>query len=63
MNKFKELNLRNLKFFKTSDLGIDPLDVEAITFAWLAKKRIEKQTINLANVTGSKPCLMGKVIN
>jgi 1,6-anhydro-N-acetylmuramate kinase len=63
MNKFKELKLGNFKFFKTSDLGIDPLDVEAMTFAWLAKKRIEKQKIKLASVTGSKPCLMGKVIN
>ena len=63
MNKFKELKLGNFKFFKTSDLGIDPLDVEARTFAWLAKKRIEKQRIKLASVTGSKPCLMGKVIN
>ena len=62
MDKFKELKLKNLKFFKTSDLGIDPLDVEAMTFAWLAKKRIEKQKIKLTSVTGSKPCLMGEVI-
>ena len=63
MDKFKELKLENLQFFKTSDLGIDPLDVEAMTFAWLAKKRIEKQKIKLTSVTGSKPCLMGEVIN
>ena len=51
------------KLFKTSDLGIDPLDVEAMTFAWLAKKRLEKEKIKLTSVTGSKPCLMGEVIN
>ena len=63
MDRFKELDLENLQFFKTSDLGIDPLDVEAMTFAWLAKKRLEKQKIKLTSVTGSKPCLMGEVIN
>ena len=63
MDKFKELNLENLQFFKTSDLGINPLDVEAMTFAWLAKKRVEKQKIDLNSVTGSKPCLMGEVIS
>ncbi len=62
MDKFKKLNLANLQFFKTSNLGIDPLDVEAMTFAWLAKKRLEKQKIKLTSVTGSKPCLMGEVI-
>ena len=46
MDRFNELNIENLQFFKTSDLGIDPLDVEAMTFAWLAKKRLEKQKIN-----------------
>ena len=63
MDRFKELDLENLQFFETSDLGINPLDVEAMTFAWLAKKRIEKQKIELTSVTGSKPCLMGEVIN
>ncbi len=63
MDRFTELNIENLQFFKTSDLGIDPLDVEAMTFAWLAKKRLEKQKIKLTSVTGSKPCLMGEVIN
>ena len=63
MNRFKELNIENLKFFTTSDVGIDPLDVEAMTFAWLAKKRLEKQKIELTSVTGSKPCLMGEIID
>ena len=63
MDRFKELDLENLQFFETSDLGINTLDVEAMTFAWLAKKRIEKQKIELTSVTGSKPCLMGEVIN
>jgi 1,6-anhydro-N-acetylmuramate kinase len=63
MDRFSELNIENLQFFKTTNLGIDPLDVEAMTFAWLAKKRLEKQKIRLTSVTGSKPCLMGEVIN
>lgn len=63
MSKFEDLKYENLKFFKTSDIGVDPLDVEAMTFAWLAKKRLEKQKIRLTSVTGSKPCLMGEIIN
>jgi anhydro-N-acetylmuramic acid kinase len=63
MDRFQELNLENMQFFKTSELGIDPLDVEAMTFAWLAKKRLEKQKIDLTSVTGSKPSLMGEIIN
>lgn len=38
----------------TSELGIDPDYVEAICFAWLAKKRIENKSFNLSKITGSK---------
>ena len=44
----------------TADLGLDPKWVEASAFAWLAKRRIEKQTGNLPAVTGaSKPLVLG----
>ena len=38
----------------TSFLGIDPQWVEALTFAWMAKKRIYRETANLPSVTGAK---------
>ena len=35
--------------------------IEACTFAWLGKKRIEKKKINLRNSTGAKPSLLGEI--
>ncbi|MCK5720533.1 MAG: anhydro-N-acetylmuramic acid kinase [Thiomargarita sp.] len=35
-------------------IGIDPDLVEAMSFAWLAKKRLDKKTSNLLFVTGAK---------
>ena len=46
--------LPNVKISSTQELGIDPLWVEAIAFAWLAKQRVEKKTGNLPSVTGAK---------
>ena len=52
--------LKNLRDFNqpepksTSFLGIDPQWVEALTFAWMAKKRIHRETTNLPSVTGAK---------
>ena len=44
----------------TSEFGLDPDCIEAITFAWLAKRRIENKPGNLPSVTGaSKPVLLG----
>ncbi len=37
----------------TEELGIDPNWVEACAFAWLAKRRLENKTGNLATVTGA----------
>ncbi len=37
----------------TQSLGVDPLFVEAIGFAWLASQRIHDKAINLPSVTGS----------
>ena len=46
---------------KINSLGIDPMLIEACTFAWLGKKRIEKKKINLRNSTGAKPSLLGEI--
>lgn len=44
----------------TSEYGLDPDCIEAVTFAWLAKRRIENKPGNLPSVTGaSKPVLLG----
>jgi anhydro-N-acetylmuramic acid kinase len=51
----------NFKIKKINSLGIDPMLIEACTFAWLGKKRIEKKKINLRNSTGAKPSLLGEI--
>ncbi len=44
----------------TNQLGIEPDSVEAVTFAWLAKCRLEKLKGNSPSVTGAKsPCILG----
>jgi len=43
----------------TADAGVDPDSVEAVTFAWLAKCRLEGAAGNLPSVTGARdsvPC-------
>ena len=48
----------------THELGIDPDYLEAICFAWLAKKRIEDTKFDLQKITGSKKAVyLGKVFN
>ena len=61
MKKFKDLNIPNLKFFVTVEIGLNPMDIEAMTFAWLAMQRLSKQKIYLNSVTGSRACLMGQI--
>ncbi len=44
----------------TNNLGIDPDAVEAVTFAWLAKCRLEETQGNSPSVTGAKTnCILG----
>lgn len=44
----------------TAELGIDPDWVEAIAFAWLARRWVQRQTGNLPAVTGARgPRLLG----
>lgn len=46
----------------TDKYGLSPDCIEAVTFAWLAKQRIENKTANLPSVTGAtKAVLLGGV--
>ncbi len=46
----------------TSDIGIDGDYLEAMTFAWLAKQRLDRLPANLPSVTGaSRPKILGCV--
>lgn len=46
----------------TSKYGLSPDCIEAVTFAWLAKQRLENKTANLPSVTGaSKSVLLGGI--
>ena len=46
----------------TGDHGINPDAVEAVTFAWLARQRLENIPANLPSVTGArKPVVLGAV--
>ncbi len=46
----------------TGDYGINPDAVEALTFAWLARQRLENIPANLPSVTGAKnPAILGGI--
>jgi 1,6-anhydro-N-acetylmuramate kinase len=45
----------------TNKLGLDPMLVEACTFAWLGKMRLEKKKINLKHSTGANPSTLGEI--
>ena len=46
----------------TGEYGVDPDAVEAVTFAWLAKQRLENIPANLPSVTGAeKPVVLGGI--
>ena len=51
-----------LHIASTAKLGMNPDAVEAVTFAWLAKRRLEGKPGNLPSVTGAKePVLLGTI--
>ena len=53
---------KNRKVATTDKLGIDPDFVEAIAFAWLAKRRIEEEALDTRLITGAKrPVTLGTV--
>ena len=46
----------------TSDFGLHPDCIEAVTFAWLAKKRLENKSVNISTVTGAnKNAILGGI--
>ncbi|MEX2524031.1 MAG: anhydro-N-acetylmuramic acid kinase [Gammaproteobacteria bacterium] len=51
-------HLPNLHIGSTRDVGIDPDAVEAVTFAWLARRRLEGKPGNLPSVTGAKKAVL-----
>ena len=54
--------LPNCDVVSTSKYGLDPDYIEAVTFAWLAKRRIENKPGNLPSVTGAtKSVLLGAI--
>lgn len=54
--------LANYTLDSTSALGIDPMYVEAVAFAWLAEQRIAQQPVALCKVTGArKDAILGCV--
>ena len=42
----------------TAKYGLEPDCIEAVTFAWLAKQRIEKKSSNLPSVTGARKAIL-----
>ena len=56
--------LTDFKVTTTSDYGLDPDSVEAVTFAWLAKQRLEKKPGNISSVTGAaEQTILGCIYN
>ena len=54
--------LEGLAIRSTADYGLDPDCIEAVTFAWLAKRRLEGKPGNLPSVTGARrPALLGGI--
>ena len=50
--------LPGLTIASTQQLGLDPDAVEAVTFAWLAKRRLEGKPGNLPSVTGAREAVL-----
>ncbi len=56
--------LPNCDIMSTAELGLDPDCVEAVTFAWLAKCRLDNIPGNITTVTGAtEPVVLGAVYN
>jgi anhydro-N-acetylmuramic acid kinase len=61
MNRLRELHPA-LDICSTEKYGINPDAVEAVAFAWLAKRRMEEQPGNLTSVTGAdEQVLLGAI--
>ncbi len=53
-----QLLLPKMKISTTTDYGLSPDCIEAVTFAWLAKQRIENKTANIPSVTGANKAVV-----
>jgi len=51
-------NLLPISIKSTKDIGVDPDQVEAMAFAWLAKQTLKGLTSNLPSVTGAKQAVI-----
>lgn len=61
MNRLKQLGT-DFKIESTSAAGVDPDWVEAMAFAWLAKRTLEKKSGNITSVTGAiKSSILGGI--
>lgn len=55
-------SLAGIRVISSDVLGVDPLHVEALAFAWLAKRTLESLSGNLPSVTGAKhPVVLGGI--
>lgn len=50
--------LKNCKVSSSADYGIDPRQVEACCFAWLAMQRLAGNSINTTSITGAHQAVM-----
>ena len=54
----------NKKCKTTQEIGVDPDYLEAICFAWLAKKRLDEVKFDLEDITGSKGAVyLGRIFS
>ncbi|MGB1801269.1 MAG: anhydro-N-acetylmuramic acid kinase [Gammaproteobacteria bacterium] len=61
-SKLLQQSLTKHKVTTTSNYGLTPDCIEAVTFAWLAKQRIENKPANIPNVTGAnRKVLLGGI--
>jgi len=62
MKGIQELLGAYMEVTTTSDFGLPPGCIEAVTFAWLAKKRLENKSVNISTVTGAnKNAVLGGI--
>jgi len=62
MKNIQELLSTLTKVTTTSDFGLPPDCIEAVAFAWLAKKRLENKLINISGITGAnKNAVLGGI--
>ncbi|ASY38304.1 anhydro-N-acetylmuramic acid kinase [Taylorella equigenitalis] len=48
------------RFISVQEIGVDPMTVEAMAFAWLAYMNLNKKPLNLTKITGAKrPKILG----